>query len=405
MANSNMVAGMALTADSSFEEVLEAEYTRLRGLCAHLVDNPGAVEDLVQETLLEAWRNRHKFVPQPGAGREQQARWLTAIARNVCLRWRRSHGRESACLILPALDEAASGASLDELAASSEDMDVALERAELALLLDRALALLPSATRTVLIERYIHEASHAEIAERLGLSEDALVQRLYRGKLALRKVMETHLRAEAMAYGLVGTEDTAPVRSQLETRIRCPLCNQAWLNKCDDLATGQISFHCPVCSTLTAPRSTQHWQGMRSPKAILKRQLAYLSAFYWQAINQGQIPCPQCGRPSFTRVLSSSDMPASYRERSRSTYASCIRCEYCQGEDINPLSHLALDVPEAQQFWQEQSRIFWLPEREITYADQPALLSGFQSASSSARLEIILRRESLKILAIHTSTC
>ena len=67
-------------------------------------------------------------------------------------------------------------------------------------MLDRALALLPPVTRDVLIERYIHESPDAEIAGRLGLSEDALVQRLYRGKLALRRVITTHMSEEASVW-------------------------------------------------------------------------------------------------------------------------------------------------------------------------------------------------------------
>jgi RNA polymerase sigma-70 factor (ECF subfamily) len=61
-----------------------AERARLVRLCAVLTGDAEAAEDFAQETLLEAWRHRHKLTDTCGADR-----WLTAIARNVCLRWSR----------------------------------------------------------------------------------------------------------------------------------------------------------------------------------------------------------------------------------------------------------------------------------------------------------------------------
>jgi RNA polymerase sigma-70 factor (ECF subfamily) len=81
------------------------------------------------------------------------------------------------------------------------DMEVELERHELAELLDRALGLLPTTTRRVLVERYVHDSPHAEIAARLGLSADAVSMRLTRGKLLLRRALTAELREEATAYG------------------------------------------------------------------------------------------------------------------------------------------------------------------------------------------------------------
>jgi RNA polymerase sigma-70 factor (ECF subfamily) len=69
---------------------LESERRRLVRLCAAMSGDREAAEDLAQETLLEAWRNRHKLRDPAGA-----ERWLSAIARNVCLRWARRRGREA----------------------------------------------------------------------------------------------------------------------------------------------------------------------------------------------------------------------------------------------------------------------------------------------------------------------
>jgi hypothetical protein len=286
-------------------------------------------------------------------------------------------------------------------------MEVELERSELTRLLDRALALLPPTTRAVLIERYIHESPHAEIAERLRLSEDALVQRLYRGKLALRRVMETELHAEAAAYGLVDPQRAGEEPIEQETRIWCPMCNKCRLIKYYEPATRRAGFTCPGCWHIAGHPQTQIWEGLHSPRSILNRQLVALSAFYWSAINSGKARCLMCGHLCETRILTSLDMlhAFDYQYGDNGYHGVFIHCNACEFEDINPLPHLTIDLPEAQQFWRQYARVSWLPEREIDYAGQPALLSGFQSAGDSARLDVVYQRDTLKILGIHETTC
>jgi RNA polymerase sigma-70 factor (ECF subfamily) len=164
-------------------------------LCARLTGNVDAAEDLAQETLFEAWRHSYKL--RDPRGRD---RWLSAIARTVCRHWARDQGRELARLVRP--DESYDAA--DDFGvelADDFDVEVELERHELAELLDRALGLLPTTTRQVLVARYVHDSPHAEIAARLGLSTDAVSMRLTRGKLLLRRALTADLREEAMAYG------------------------------------------------------------------------------------------------------------------------------------------------------------------------------------------------------------
>lgn len=282
--------GVELTA------ALGEQRARLTRLCARLTGDADAAEDLAQETLLEAWRATHKLRDADGL-----APWLSAIARNVCLRWARSRGAELAHRARPgAFADAApyDTGDLDAFLAETlamvgdeGDFTVELERQELATLLDRALALLPAETRLALVESAIHATPQAEIAARLGLSEGALRVRLSRGRLALRHALTTDLRDEADALGLRlpprEREDDATNGWQA-TRIWCPFCGRHTLEYHFHAAYGAISFRCvgrcqtdgtiiggadgsPILASLA---------GLTSPKAILSRALLNLGDHY-----------------------------------------------------------------------------------------------------------------------------
>src|SRR4051794_3262808 len=116
----------------SFEDILAGERPRLVRLCARLSGNREAAEDLAQEVLFAAWQHAYRL-REPG----QYAPWLSSIARNVCLHWSRRHYREQSHLVRQEPTEL-SGDLTDKLP-DGFDLEVELERDELAILLDRAL--------------------------------------------------------------------------------------------------------------------------------------------------------------------------------------------------------------------------------------------------------------------------
>src|SRR5579885_2762403 len=177
--------------DNGLEISLALERPRLVGLCARLTGRNDIAEDLAQETLLEAWRHLNDL-------RDQQkfSQWLSGIARNVCLRWQQKQGKEASHTAPSALCSLDAPDEIEEQLADEFDLEIHLDHKELIELLDRALALLPADTRAVLIERYVLESPLADVAARLGVQTSVAAMRLQRGKLALRRVLETQFEEE-----------------------------------------------------------------------------------------------------------------------------------------------------------------------------------------------------------------
>lgn len=134
-------------------------------------------EDLAQETFVEAWRQIHTL-REP----EKLRAWLCGILRFKASRWRRSDGREPVRQAEP-LDQAAEVPSPEEPAA-----DLAMDREEQAILW-RTLERVPELYREPLILYYREHRSVEHVAVALDLTEEAVKQRLSRGRRILQERM------------------------------------------------------------------------------------------------------------------------------------------------------------------------------------------------------------------------
>ena len=392
------VAGRGVGAADTIAE----ERVALVRLCVRLTGDAVAAEDLAQETLLIAWR-KHDSLRDPAA----RAAWRAGIARNLCRRWLRSRGREDARRVGLSDAPDAAPARSDTLARLPADDDLALdlERDELATLLDRALVLLPPATRDLLVARYVAESPHAEIAARLGLSEQAVSMRLVRGRLQLRRLFATTLRHEAAAYGLVSP---AAHDGWQETRIWCPLCGQGRLagRFSTDAATGGFALRCPACGprhppgdlSATAfadvPALGSALVGVVGYKAAFTRVLRWGEAYFRDALARRVVPCPKCGRPAIVRR----GAPAQWSPTGHTAQMIHLRCDSCRITPNAALGGLVLALPQARQFWRRQRRMRILPARLVAYAGRPALLTTFEAIAGSSRLDVLCAMDNYAIV-------
>jgi RNA polymerase sigma-70 factor (ECF subfamily) len=364
-------------------------------------------EDLAQETLYEAWKHRYELRDS-----EHASHWLTGIARNVCLRWRQRERRDAARYTdLPMPPDSAgedvypAHATLETLAGDF-DLEREVERHELATLLDQAMAFLPPDTRAILIGRYVERSKHAELAQRLGISEAAVKVRLHRGKRALRRVLLSEFADIAQTWGLA----QPAVDRWEETRLWCIGCGQHRLLgrlKRDD-GPGEFSLRCPGCF---ASRGMVYHDsdatllgGVTRYKPAMTRISTWADGYFREALRNGVVPCRRCARPAALAIdpgagedhnaLDASDPLIIMR-------ALVVTCGYCGLRNVQSHAGLVLASPQGQAFWRAHPRIRLLPEREIETQGRAALVTSFASLVDGARFDVISARETYEILAVH----
>jgi RNA polymerase sigma-70 factor (ECF subfamily) len=206
MAREDQLVVRAAAGDSAaFDALVEACRPWLFGLCFRLVHDRDTADDLVQETLMAAFRGICQL-RDPSSFRP----WLGRIAVNTC----RMHLRRvSAAGETVALSDAIAAPHSDPCDSTPA--------------VGEALARVDSASRRVLILLYADGLSYAEVAETLSLSIPAAKSRLHRARERLRKEMMTMMTPEEK--GRLGVSAEAPwaLRTVLlvepDDELRAPL--------------------------------------------------------------------------------------------------------------------------------------------------------------------------------------
>jgi RNA polymerase sigma-70 factor (ECF subfamily) len=370
---------------------MRAQRANLLRWCISLVGDSDVAEDLVQETLAAAWRSQRR----PSRAEEYPA-WLAGIARNVSRSWKRWQRRESLRLV-PLVDGEIPSDANFTLEKSRLNLEVDLEHEELSLLLDRALAQLPADTREALIRKYVDESPLAEIAARLGLTAGATAARLHRGKLALRRLFTTTLRAEAASYGLVSTED----EGWRQTRIWCPECGAQRLLGRLESDDGLFMLRCPACfersqTNLASWTDPALFRGMKSYRSSLSRLSRYAHSYYRRGLAIGMARCVRCGHEAPVGRARAAELP----QHAGEVAGIIVSCPACKRTALAGLNGLLLCHPQAQQFWRSHPHLSTAPSQKIRVGGQVAVLTRFVARTETARLEVVSDWETLETLGI-----
>ena len=157
----------------AFGVVYEAHAGRVHALCLRLSADAADARELTQDVFVRVWRTLASFRGDSALGT-----WIHRVAVSVVLERQRAEARRTARVEpVPSMDALRPIARRD---AVDERMD-----------LERAIAALTPAARTVFVLHEMEGYDHAEISRLTGTTETALRAQLYRAR---RQLMET-LRA------------------------------------------------------------------------------------------------------------------------------------------------------------------------------------------------------------------
>jgi RNA polymerase sigma-70 factor (ECF subfamily) len=192
--------------DQAFRELTDPFRGELEIHCYRMLGSVQDAEDLVQETLLAAWRGLGGY-----EGRASLRSWLYRIATNRCLNALRDGARRPQELIMPSEAPAPSRVSEpiwlepypDHLLAARADDEAAApaaryERREaIALAFVAGLQHLPPRQRAVLVLRDVLGFRAGEVAEMLAASEASVNSALQRARSALDQRLPAGARERA----------------------------------------------------------------------------------------------------------------------------------------------------------------------------------------------------------------
>lgn len=158
----------------SFEELVRPHEEVMFRVAFLITRNSAEAEDVVQETLIKAWRALPRF--RPGAPLRP---WLLRITANEARNRRRAEQRRSA-LALRAATPPTSEVSAEDAALAAEQRRALLERLER----------LPEQSRLVVACRYLLSLNEQETAAVLGVRSGTVKSRTARALDRLREADE-----------------------------------------------------------------------------------------------------------------------------------------------------------------------------------------------------------------------
>ena len=181
---SNAPSAGPVTQDARFNEYVVPELDVLYRVAYSITRNKSDAEDLVQDTLLRAYRAIERF-----DGRYPRA-WLLTIMRNAQVNRVRRKRPE----LMHDPDETM--ARMADESAEAADAETQLMDKEFEAPIEAALAALPEKFRKVVELVDLNELSYQEAADALGIPVGTVMSRLHRARRNIRQHLEASPREE-----------------------------------------------------------------------------------------------------------------------------------------------------------------------------------------------------------------
>lgn len=192
-ADEALIAALRAGDESAYEALITGHGGRMLAAIRRILHNADDAQDALQEAFLSAFKAIERF-----EGQSKLSTWLHRIAVNAALMKLRSQKRrkeQSVESLQPQFTD--HGHFLEPPAPWSDSAEAALEREETRQIVQEAIAGLPENHRNALLLRDIQGLSNEDVAKELGVTVNAAKIRVHRARLALRGVLDGHLRPES----------------------------------------------------------------------------------------------------------------------------------------------------------------------------------------------------------------
>ncbi len=181
---------------AAWEQIVTCYTRRVYNLCYRFLGRLDQAEDLTQEIFLKVFRNLESYKAESG----QFHAWIISVGRNLLI----DHYRQTKDdRITVSTEEDSEFSVLDIIPAPQDSPQNELEREERALLLRKALNLLPPQLREAAILRDLEELSYEEIGTILKVPEGTVKSRINRARIELAKhVQRLRTRSRRFSSGV-----------------------------------------------------------------------------------------------------------------------------------------------------------------------------------------------------------
>lgn len=170
----------------------------LRAFGRSLTGNPDLADDLVQETMLKAWKARATYIPGPASMKS----WAFVILRNCFLSQMRRRK------FTAAYDETAA----ERLLVAPDDQDDSLHLADV----QRALMLLPIDQREALVLIGAGQLSYEEAADICGCAIGTMKSRVSRARAALHAILDSGTMPLRSADAMASSDAFAAIMDNVD---------------------------------------------------------------------------------------------------------------------------------------------------------------------------------------------
>jgi RNA polymerase sigma factor (sigma-70 family) len=393
----------ALLAD--MEQLFTEARPRLLRLARLNGMTPDVADDVVQETMMEAWRHLDNL-----RNPQRFDAWLDGICRNVCRRQVRNLAitiaRHEPLPLLPpdTGDDSETETFVDIPDPFVADPEEVLSKQDLAVLLDRAMSHLPGDTRSLLEMCYLAELPQREAAMQLGLTIGALELRLHRARKQLRKVLNGALRSDSESFGL--KLDPVLAEGWQEIRMWCWLCGKhRLLGVFETQPDGHVEMRmrCPECSKrydidLTGSVGMVSMEGLRSFRPAFKRIMQVMSERAYLPLTKNT--CWLCYRPTKVRIFHSSEADFLLPPDRYWIETNCPNC----GKNESDIATILITHPIVQRFFTQHERFVSEPYKLIEHKGTSVISARLTDITNATQLTILLHAQTLNIIAVFSES-